>query len=399
MKKGKMESIRMNLSKIIWLQVSAGCILLAAMLPVKSMAQNERKERKLQLTGTIKGLPDNSMVLLLDVAGRIERKAVVRNNSFKFIMDNQVGVDRFFFAIAPESNPANVSECLWLDEGNVTLTVDSKDVKTLKLTGSKPHDEYLALTSRWKRGYQPDVKELSRLMAANPGSPIIPYFVWKYGKDFKVEDLRKLYEIINKEAKGFAYSMRLLAWIKLKEQHPLFFSANKKGAIMPDYFLLSDEGASTNIDASSFQRTKLTLFHFWTAASSSSSRNFQELNEVYRNMKDRGFELLSISLDSSFFTWKEALTKMKVPGVQFSDVYSRALIPLFSDIQPSSYYLLDSTGRILFAQEDLAGKGRGKTDAPFVGNGNRLNQIVDSILTARNYTAAPIVQRNHKNVK
>ncbi len=100
---------------------------------------------------------------------------------------------------------------------------------------------------------------------------------------------------------------------------------------------------------------KIMLIDFWRSANYVSRINQDSLRRVYKEYKDKGFEIISVSLDTKELWWKTAMKDDKLPWPQVSDLkgndspneknWNITTIP--------SYYLVDSNWNILFQNIQL----------------------------------------------
>ncbi|MFI3316393.1 MAG: TlpA disulfide reductase family protein [Rikenellaceae bacterium] len=65
---------------------------------------------------------------------------------------------------------------------------------------------------------------------------------------------------------------------------------------------------------------KVILLDFWSAQLGGSNRNNAELKEVYADLKEQGFEIYQVAIDSSKSTWINAVHEQSLPWISVSDL-------------------------------------------------------------------------------
>ena len=93
----------------------------------------------------------------------------------------------------------------------------------------------------------------------------------------------------------------------------------------------------------------MVLIDFWASWCAPCRSAIPRLIKIYEQYKDKGFEIVAVSLDQDAKAWKEAIGKMNMPWPQLSDLkawksegvksYAVATIPYT--------ILIDSQGKII----------------------------------------------------
>ncbi|MFT5800938.1 MAG: peroxiredoxin, partial [Nonlabens sp.] len=118
------------------------------------------------------------------------------------------------------------------------------------------------------------------------------------------------------------------------------------GAVAPDFSQKTPEGKLMSL---SDLRGKVVLVDFWASWCGPCRRENPNVIKVYEKYKDKGFDVLGVSLDRSKAPWMKAIKKDKLPWNQISDLkgWQNEVAQLYSVRTIPQTILLDRKGRIL----------------------------------------------------
>lgn len=105
---------------------------------------------------------------------------------------------------------------------------------------------------------------------------------------------------------------------------------------------------NNTIGTVSFKNSKYTLVDFWFSFCAPCIAEFPHFKNVYNQYKNKGFNIIGISVDNkeNEFKWKDAIKKYELPWNQLWDVNGKFSNSLFIYSYPTNY-LVDQNGIII----------------------------------------------------
>jgi thiol-disulfide isomerase/thioredoxin len=151
-----------------------------------------------------------------------------------------------------------------------------------------------------------------------------------------------------------AYGNRYLDLFDHKN-HPALAAMKKKinlagsfvtGAVAPDFTQNTTEGKPMNL---SDLRGKVLLVDFWASWCGPCRKENPHVVKLYEQYKDKGFDVLGVSLDNNKDAWIKAIEKDGLPWHHISDLkgWQNEAAQLYSVSSIPHTILLDRAGRIL----------------------------------------------------
>lgn len=159
---------------------------------------------------------------------------------------------------------------------------------------------------------------------------------------------RPVYEAFSEEAKNCWYGK------KIREE---LYPGGKPGEKAPDFSIKDKEGRAHSF-ASLAKNKKVVLVDFWASWCGPCRKEIPNVKKQYELYKDKGFEVVSISMDKDEKAWKKALDEEQLPWPNFldregvSDLYHVKSIP--------AMYLLKPDGTIIAEGMDARGEALSK---------------------------------------
>ena len=213
---------------------------------------------------------------------------------------------------------------------------DQKKVKELMHS-----DEYQAMLKADKEFFDKVDETYDNLFMDNKDSfwgPLMMISLTSYFTD----DMKKTYEALSQEAKDSYYGK------KVKDE---LYPAGKEGTKVPEFTVTDNNGKSVTL-AELCQGKKYILIDFWASWCNPCRKEIPNLKKLYKEYADKGFQIISISIDKKKADWEKALKEENLEWPNFLDngdvaiAYKVKMIP--------TMYLIDTNG--VMVGEDLRGE-------------------------------------------
>ena len=213
---------------------------------------------------------------------------------------------------------------------------DQKKVKELMQS-----DEYQAMLKADKEFFDNVDETYDKLFMDNKDTfwgPLMMISLTSYFTD----DMKKTYEALSQEAKDSYYGK------KVKDE---LYPAGKEGTKVPDFTVTDNAGKSVTL-AELCQGKKYILIDFWASWCNPCRKEIPNLKKIYKEYADKGFQIISISIDKKKADWEKALKEENLEWPNFLDngdvaiAYKVKMIP--------TMYLIDTNG--VMVGENLRGE-------------------------------------------
>lgn len=109
------------------------------------------------------------------------------------------------------------------------------------------------------------------------------------------------------------------------------------------------------ISLNSIKGKKVTLVVFWASWCAPCRKEIPALKDLYRDYKDKGLSIVSISVDQNINAWKKAVREEKMPWTNVADFPSEEhlIMTKFNINAVPALFLLDKDGQILLTDPNL----------------------------------------------
>ena len=172
------------------------------------------------------------------------------------------------------------------------------------------------------------------------------YALWKYGpytdRDARLlEKAKEALEKMSSEVKQSAVGK------KVQQMMSVYFALGQ-GVVAPDFTLNTPEGKPVSM-LEYVKGKKLVLIDFWASWCGPCREEGKNVKAIYADYKDKGFDVLGVSLDNKLDAWKKAIQDDGIEWGQVSDLqgWKTPLAELYQFNGIPHLVLVDGEGRIV----------------------------------------------------
>ena len=331
------------------------------------------------INGSIAGAREGTKLYLEEtnpVRKRID-SAIITNGAFSFTGSLvEEGKQLYIFSADTEKGMDYTS--LWAGPGMVTVTGKNGKLRGAAIEGSaiqetaetlraltaplrKTEDSLSALLDKEKDTVvraslirqlrMVDSRQKETEMAfvrSNPSSFYSIYVLSLYSTTWGKEKVTELYSMLSDNLKKTSYGKNIETFISLSR-------GLKLGDPYADFTQMDTRDRDIMLSAI-VNRSKYVLLDFWSSYCGPCREENPRLQKTYETFKDKGFEILGVSMDDNKKLWLEAVKKDGITWVNVSDLLgdrNKAALMYNVSSMPSSF-LIDANGKII--ARDLRGQ-------------------------------------------
>ena len=206
----------------------------------------------------------------------------------------------------------------------------------------KKTEEYQAMERADKEFFQTADRVLNGLILDNKDTFWGPLLAHQFMNYF-TPNQREQYNQFSDAAKNSWYGK------KMKEE---LWPAGGIGEKIPS-FTLKDEAGKAFTFQQLAQEKKYVLIDFWASWCAPCRKEIPNVKKQYELYKDKGFEVVSISIDRNAGQWKKALEEEQLKWPNF---LSNEVADQFKVKAVPTMYLVDAKGTILAENDDARGE-------------------------------------------
>ena len=310
------------------------------------------------LKGVFKGAGNGNAILTMHAKGGLVICDTVKMKGGKFVFEGEVPCVGFaLVTVAPEGKEA-VQMRVALENSKIEMRGDWRNVglneeeelvvKGMTVTGSKNNDVNEEINKQWYVVEAlPEFKkyaELAKIVFDAPETLEDTTFYWVYRKEFdaymarvKEEQLKVM--AANPSVETAAYQLCfMMNDMPLEQLEQVFGQFDEKvrkselvkdvrdclelrqriepGRPAPEFTLARRDGSLLNL--SDF-RGKVVVLDFWASWCKPCRASFSWVREFYKEYKDKGVEIIGVSIDEKKASWEKALDEEQLPWSQVLD--------------------------------------------------------------------------------
>ncbi|MBK5202933.1 MAG: AhpC/TSA family protein [Prolixibacteraceae bacterium] len=346
-------------------------VLSVVILFVFAACQN--KSGNYKISGEIAGVDSGKVYLLKPEVGKapiVEDTADIVNGNFE--MEGTAGKYATFHLLRLNKKQYFAEFFLQGGKTNITAYKDST-INATKISGSSETDifnifikELASLQqkrNKYKQEYQAaaakqNQQEMDRIQAdfqassdnmivytknfirENNNSVVAPFILYnQLAPSLEYDQLKELTDTISPELQGSEYMSKLNEYLSRKAKTAI-------GAIASDFTMKDTEGNDFTLSS---LRGKYVLIDFWASWCSPCRKENPNVVTAYNNFKDKGFDIVGVSLDKDKKAWVKAIKDDNLTWHHVSDLkFWNNVVARTYGVQSIPYnLLLDKEGKII----------------------------------------------------
>ncbi len=292
------------------------------------------------INGTINGFDSGYVYLHRMGDGRTENVDSMRTQDGKFNFKGKVDFPEMY---AISFGDKRHIAMIFLENSNIELVAQYDSLDDIKVKGSKSHDEWSqyedelspfddkirdlykqygeaqknndkALMDQLDSTYEPLMAERSKFVenyiVSHNKSAIAPYILKSIYYTMELNELDSIFGLLDSSLEKSKYTQTLKKKIEILKSVAI-------GKVAPDFTLPDTSG--TEVSLKSF-RGKYLLVDFWASWCGPCRRENPNNVKLYKKYKNKGFEILGVSLDKKRDNWIKAIKDDGLTWPQVSDL-------------------------------------------------------------------------------
>ena len=261
---------------------------------------------RLNLSGTVKNATSGTIYLQ-----RYENKSFFIIDSTrivdgKFKFTNEVKLPEIYgLAIDNSGNPFH-SFLLFLDKNPITVELDTlHEFKHTLVKGSKEQDLLNVLSGKLKT-------PVTEILKEHPSSLAALYVFYRfYSYRLSPQEIREGIQLLDT-------TFRKTAYVKVLSELAGNLEKVAVGSKAPDFQAQTRDGKTVRF--SDYLGRGYVLVDFWASWCGPCRKESPDLVKLYEKYKDKGFELIGVSLDNKTKPWIDAIEKDDLHWTQLVDL-------------------------------------------------------------------------------
>ena len=317
-------------------------LFFSCILILLSCNKEKTVESKFKLTGKTSQLDDGEKVYLeynLDEEFEdriIIDSTVIENDSFQFT----TRLPYYPLKSVVFTKSYKESKLIWIENKEILFDASNSDFKNAIVIGSETQklaNEINLLNNTLT--FEEIYKEKLTFVENNPNSILSAFYLSEQITKIDKQKVIKFYSSFSKHVKKSEYGQLIAKFIEL----------NKTLEIGDDFVDFEMESPNSEKVKLSDFKNKVLLLDFWASWCAGCRITHPDLVKVYDQYKDKGFEIISISLDNKKNNWTKAIEQDSLTWIHLSDLkgtHNIAKLAYGISAVPDNY-LIDINGKII----------------------------------------------------
>ena len=257
--------------------------------------------------------------------------AKISNGHFKFVGSTK---QTDLYGLTTKREEAFSPYYIFIENSPIKVDIDTVNHRLAKITGSAANDLFVSFQTK-RRGFNID-----SFIVANPLSCVPAYILYReYATNLTADEI---------DAKLKLFAPQLSNLIYIKELREIVDAKRKVeiGVLAIDF---SEKDPKGNIIKLSDYKGKYVLLDFWASWCAPCRKENPNLVKTYHQFKDKGFDILAVSLDHSKENWIKAIDKDQLSWKHVSDLkfWDSKAAKLYGIRNIPSNVLIDPSGKII----------------------------------------------------
>lgn len=294
------------------------------------------------LKGEVVGLKDSTMVLLRNVERSLPFDTTyVVNGKFQFKGKIRDCSEMFFIRTTPYNK--YLTKRFHLENTTMEVVLNEQE-SNIRISGgllqnqSNAYEDFLENLSAGEN-FRGKLNSSMEYIKKHDDEEFTAYLLHDRRMNLTKEQIQELYNSLSLKIKNSKHG-------KILANHIQKVVDFKPGTSIVDFTLKDTNG--NNVSLSSF-KGKYVLLDFWGSWCGSCRSKYPEYSRIYEKYKDKGFEIVGVSLDTDEGKWKRAIKKDKTEWVNLIDPtgFTGDVAVTYNVWAVPIAYFIDAEGKII----------------------------------------------------
>ena len=323
--------------------IKVSLLLLLVTISISSFSQPQNE--KFEIIGTVSGFPDSSYIKLYDVStdtNVLMDSAQIINGNFTFKGTINKGKDYQSVGIVFDSENLNF---FWLENDVIHFNAEKGKFYDAIITGSSMQDEANQLNALVQKNPNNETAIRIDYIKSHPNSLSSGFQLMIFSSRLGKDTSKLLYD-------GFSERVKQSEFGKSVNEYLTWAKNIKVGGKYADFTLPDIDGINVSL---SDYKGKYVLLEFWGSWCNPCRRENPNLVKTYNEFKDKGFDILGVSIETKRDKWVGAIQQDNIVWKNVSDLKggnNKAALIYGTYYYPANY-LIDPNGIII--AKDLRG--------------------------------------------